>query len=126
MRRMGAGGVIGAVLVIGVALLILKWVLTTVAVLAVPFGVWWMHDRVTNRRKQRAAQQRTDAAQRRRAQIEALAAVDVAGGCGWCGSRLAHIDRHRRIVLPRDWHRAEIEHVLQREGITRPAAHGVR
>lgn len=36
---------IAGILVLGLVLLILKWVLITVAILVVPFGIWWMWDR---------------------------------------------------------------------------------
>ncbi|OLT10921.1 hypothetical protein BJF78_28260 [Pseudonocardia sp. CNS-139] len=111
---MGTAGVVGVVLVVGLVLLILKWVLTTVAILAVPFGIWWTCDRLARSRRLRAAEQQALSAQRRRAEVEALASVDAFGGCGWCGSRLAHVDRRGRMVMPRDWHRAEIEAVVSR------------
>ncbi|GAA1306752.1 hypothetical protein [Pseudonocardia xinjiangensis] len=114
-RSPGLARVIGIVLVLGLVLLIIKWALITAAILAVPFGAWWLYDRTATQKRQRAEQQRASAAARRRAEVESLASVDAAGGCGWCGSRLAHIGQDGRLVLPLDWHRAEIEQVLQSE-----------
>lgn len=37
--------VLGGLLVLGVALLVIKWLLITVAILAVPFAAWWLYDR---------------------------------------------------------------------------------
>ncbi|MCD2188418.1 hypothetical protein [Actinomycetospora soli] len=98
----GVGTVIGVVLLIGLALLILKWALITAAILAVPFGIWWVYDQV---------QQRT--AVDRRAEVESRAVVDAAGGCGWCGSRIAHRDHETGgLVMPADFHRDEIERTI--------------
>lgn len=36
---------LGILLIVGLVLLILKWMLITVAILAVPFGIWWVWDR---------------------------------------------------------------------------------
>lgn len=36
---------LAALVVVGFALLVLKWVLITAAVLAVPFAAWWLWDR---------------------------------------------------------------------------------
>jgi hypothetical protein len=40
----GFAGLIGIVLLVGLAILIIKWALITAAILAVPFGVWWVYD----------------------------------------------------------------------------------
>lgn len=98
----GLGTVIGVVLLIGLAILIIKWALITAAILAVPFGIWWVYDRVQQRKV-------VD----RRAEVEGLAVVDAGGGCGWCGSRIAHRDGYTgNLVLPADFHRDEIEAAL--------------
>ncbi|MDL5154617.1 hypothetical protein [Actinomycetospora termitidis] len=98
----GLGTVIGVVLLVGLAILILKWALITAAILAVPFGAWWVHDQVQQRKV-------VD----RRTEVEGRAVVDAAGGCGWCGSRIAHRDDYTgSLVLPADHHRDEIEAAL--------------
>lgn len=43
--RGSAGLVLGVVLLIGLALLVIKWLFFTALILAVPFGLWWLHDR---------------------------------------------------------------------------------
>ncbi|HVL84324.1 MAG TPA: hypothetical protein VM367_08600 [Pseudonocardia sp.] len=111
--RFGAAELIGILLVIGLVLLILKWALITAAILAVPFGMWWLYDRHTARRREAAARERAAAQARRRAEVEGRAVVDAAGGCGWCGSRPAHRDRDGRPVLPLEFHHDEIEEVLR-------------
>ena len=45
---------IGGVLVIGLVVLIIKWAVITAAILAVPFGVWWVYDRHAQARRRRA------------------------------------------------------------------------
>ncbi|NYD38565.1 hypothetical protein [Actinomycetospora corticicola] len=98
----GLGAVIGIVLLIGLAILIIKWALITAAILAVPFGIWWVYDQVQQRKV-------VD----RRAEVEGRAVVDAAGGCGWCGSRIAHRDDYTgSLVQPADFHREEIEATL--------------
>jgi hypothetical protein len=86
--------------------------LITAAILAVPFGVWWIWDRSRTTRTARAAQARQLAAQRRRDDLESRATVDVAGGCGWCGLRIAHRDERGGLVTPVDYHRSEIDEQL--------------
>lgn len=55
-KNNGASGcamLIGGLLVIGLILLIIKWAAITAAILAVPFGVWWVYDhRAQARRRQ--------------------------------------------------------------------------
>lgn len=98
----GLGTVIGIVLLIGLAILIIKWALITAAILAVPFGIWWFYDQVQQRKV-------VD----RRAEVEGRAVIDAAGGCGWCGSRIAHRDEYTgSLVTPGDHHREEIEQAL--------------
>ncbi|WP_433801094.1 hypothetical protein [Actinomycetospora sp. CA-084318] len=98
----GLGAVVGVVLLIGLAILIIKWALITAAILAVPFGLWWVYDQV---------RQRTVV--NRRAEVEGRAVVDAGGGCGWCGSRIAHRDLDTGgLVMPADFHRDEIEATL--------------
>jgi Flp pilus assembly protein TadB len=46
--------VIGVMLLVGLALMILKWALITAAILIVPFGIWWIWDRTNARRRRRA------------------------------------------------------------------------
>jgi hypothetical protein len=55
------------------------------------------------------------------AEVESRAFIDAAGGCGWCGSRIAHVDTAGRSILPRDWHRNDIGAVLRVDGL-RPHA----
>jgi ABC-type nickel/cobalt efflux system permease component RcnA len=110
-----AAQLVGVLLVIGLVLLILKWMLITAAILVVPFGMWWVWDHGRSRRSAKAVQDRESAAQRRRAELESRAAVDAAGGCGWCGSRVAHWDRRGALVSPLDHHRPEIEDLLRAE-----------
>ncbi|TCK21751.1 hypothetical protein [Pseudonocardia endophytica] len=44
-----------------------------------------------------------------RREVESLAVVDAAGGCGWCGSRIAHVNDDGHLIPPRYWHTVEIE-----------------
>jgi hypothetical protein len=44
-----------------------------------------------------------------RQEVESLAAINVVGGCGWCGSPSAHLNDSGYLVHPRHWHAAEIE-----------------
>jgi ABC-type nickel/cobalt efflux system permease component RcnA len=46
--------VVGVLLLVGFALLILKWALITAAILIVPFGIWWVWDRIHTQRRRRA------------------------------------------------------------------------
>jgi hypothetical protein len=46
--------IIGILLAVGLVVLVVKWVLITAAVLAVPFGAWWMYDRVSAGRRLRS------------------------------------------------------------------------
>jgi ABC-type nickel/cobalt efflux system permease component RcnA len=120
-RGPGLGGAIGLLIVVGLVLLVLKWMLITAAILVVPFSAWWIYDRTTTHRRRRIVERRAADAARRRAEVESRAFIDAAGGCGWCGSRIAHVDTAGRSVLPRDWHRDEIEVVLRVDGL-RPHA----
>lgn len=54
-RNAGAAKALGALLLVGLALLILKWALITAAILVVPFGAWWIHDRISTRRRNASA-----------------------------------------------------------------------
>jgi ABC-type nickel/cobalt efflux system permease component RcnA len=103
----------GWIMLAALALLILKWALITVAILIVPFGIWWIWDRARASRGERTEESRTQAALRRWHEIESRAAVDATGGCGWCGSRLAHRDDRGETVHPREHHRAEIDEQLR-------------
>lgn len=100
--------IIGWLLLIGLILLVVKWLLITAALLAVPFGAWWLWDR----HRRSAAQRRADAAAARRREIESRAVVDPFGGCGWCGSRLPHRDDAGRPASPAAYHRGEIEQAV--------------
>ncbi|NMO90688.1 hypothetical protein [Actinomycetospora sp. TBRC 11914] len=105
----GCGTLIGVLLLVGLAILVIKWALITAAILAVPFGVWWLVDRSRQRRRVDAA----GAAAARRAEVESRAVVDAAGGCGWCGSRIPHRDDRTGVpVSPRRFHRDEIEETI--------------
>ncbi|HEY2225132.1 hypothetical protein [Actinomycetospora sp.] len=109
----GLGTVIGVVLLIGLAILIIKWALITAAILAVPFGIWWLLDHEKRTRPVREAQQAAAAAAARRTEVESRAVVDAAGGCGWCGSRIAHRDaRTGALMPPREFHRDEVEQAI--------------
>jgi hypothetical protein len=109
----GCGTLIGVLLLIGLAILIIKWALITAAILAVPFGVWWVLDRSRRTRPEREARRAAAASAARRAEVESRAVVDAAGGCGWCGSRIAHRDpRTGQVALPREFHRDEIEQAI--------------
>jgi len=57
---------VGVVLVIGLVLLILKWMLITAAILGVPFSIWWVWDHSRSSRSAKAARDSESAAQRRR------------------------------------------------------------
>lgn len=116
MRRL-----VGAVLLLGLALLVLKWALITGAVLAVPFGIWWLVDRSRTQERRDAEQAQMRRAARRRAELEGRATVDAAGGCGWCGTRIAHADGRGRQILPLAWHRDEIDAILRAEEAAAPA-----
>ncbi len=104
----GCGTLIGVLLLIGLAIVIIKWALITAAILAVPFGIWWILDRAKQRRQTAAVEARAA----RRAEIEGRAVVDAACGCGWCGSRVAHQDDAGSVVLPREYHRQEIDEAI--------------
>jgi hypothetical protein len=105
----GCGTLVGVLLLVGLAILVIKWALITAAILAVPFGVWWLVDRSRQRRRVEAV----GAAAARRAEVESRAVVDAAGGCGWCGSRIPHRDdRTGAPVTPRRFHRDEIEETI--------------
>jgi Tfp pilus assembly protein PilX len=112
---------IGAALLLGLVLLVVKWALTTAAILAVPFGVWWLIDRRRTQARRDAEQAQLRRAALRRAELEGRATVDAAGGCGWCGTRIAHTDGRGRQVLPLAWHRDEIDAILRAEGVAAPA-----
>lgn len=104
----GCGVLILGVLAIGLAVMVIKWALITAAILAVPFGVWWLIDHEQQRRRG----QEVAAWDARRAEIEGMAVVDAARGCGWCGSRIAHQDAAGTVVLPREHHRQEIDEAI--------------
>src|SRR3954447_17970488 len=106
---------VGVVLVIGLGLLMLKWMLIAAAILVVPFSIWWVWDHSRSSRSAKAARDSESAAQRRRVELESRATVDAAGGCGWCGSRIAHWDGRGTLVSPLDHHRADIEELLRAE-----------
>ena len=53
----GLAGLIGIVLVVGLVILIIKWALITAAILAVPFGAWWIYDHLA---QQKVAQRRAE------------------------------------------------------------------
>ena len=117
-RRSSAGGpiagLVAVLLVIGLVLLVIKWLLITAAILVVPFGIWWFADRRRTGGARTAHRERAEALARRRRDVESRAVVDAGGGCGWCGSRVAHRDfRSGSVVLPRDHHRAEIEDAVR-------------
>jgi hypothetical protein len=44
-----------------------------------------------------------------RNEVESLAVVTAVGGCGWCGSLVAHVNDEGHPILPRYWHAAEVE-----------------
>jgi hypothetical protein len=44
-----------------------------------------------------------------RRDVEGLASITAIGGCGWCGSTVAHLNDAGYQVHPRHWHAAEIE-----------------
>jgi hypothetical protein len=104
----GCGVLILGVLAIGLAIMIIKWALITAAILAVPFGIWWIVDH----QQQRQRGQELAARDARRVEIEGRAVVDAASGCGWCGSRIAHQDAAGTVVLPREYHREEIDEAI--------------
>jgi hypothetical protein len=104
----GCGLLIVGLLAIALVVLIIKWALITAAILAVPFGIWWVLDRS----KQRERTQEMEANTARRVEIEGRAVVDAAGGCGWCGSPIAHSDEAGQPVAPREFHRDEIDQTL--------------
>ena len=95
-------------------MLMIKWVLVTAVLLAVPFALWWVIDRAGQGRRQRAAETvAAEHAAKRRIEVESRAVVDAAGGCGWCGSRIAHRDHATGgLVMPADFHRDEIERTI--------------
>ncbi|MDD7969281.1 hypothetical protein [Actinomycetospora lemnae] len=104
-----AAVVVGAIVAIGVLLLILKWLLITAAILAVPFGLWWAWDRAAQERDRRDV----GVLDARRRELESRAVLDPAGGCAWCGMPRGHRDhRTGARVTPRAFHRLEIEQTL--------------
>jgi hypothetical protein len=44
-----------------------------------------------------------------RHEVESLAVVTAVGGCGWCGSLVAHVNDEGHPIMPRYWHAAEVE-----------------
>ncbi|MCE3556246.1 hypothetical protein LWC33_32995 [Pseudonocardia sp. RS11V-5] len=103
-------------IVIAVVVTIVKWLLITAAILAVPFGAWFVYDRVSvakRRAKRRAKEERavTSAVERRR-EVESRAVFDAAGGCGWCGQRSMHLDALGGVMHPAAFHRHEIEETI--------------
>lgn len=44
-----------------------------------------------------------------RHEVESIAVVTPIGGCGWCGSLVAHVNDDGHPIPPRYWHAAEIE-----------------
>ena len=104
-----AAVVVAGILVVGLVILIVKWVLITAAILAVPFGAWWLWDRASHDLDRRHA----DALVARRREVESRAIIDAAGCCGWCGMRAGHRDhRTGARVTPRAYHHVEIERTL--------------
>jgi ABC-type nickel/cobalt efflux system permease component RcnA len=104
-----AAAVIGGLFVLGLVILVVKWLLITAAILAVPFGLWWVWDRTRLHRAQRDA----EAVAARRREVESRAVLDAAGGCGWCGMATGHRDhRTGARVTPRAYHHHEVEQAL--------------
>jgi ABC-type nickel/cobalt efflux system permease component RcnA len=104
-----AAAVVGVLLVIGLVLVVVKWLLITAAILAVPFGLWWVWDRTQQQRGRREL----DAVAARRREVESRAVLDAAGGCGWCGMATGHRDhRTGARVTPRAYHHHEVEQAL--------------
>ncbi|MCD2193373.1 hypothetical protein LQ327_08240 [Actinomycetospora endophytica] len=109
----GCGTLIGVVLLVGLAILIIKWALITAAILAVPFGLWWILDYSKRTGPEREARRAAAATALRRSEVASRAVVDVAGGCGWCGARIAHRDvRTGAVVSPREYHHDEVEQAI--------------
>ena len=52
----GCGVLVLGVLAIGLAIMIVNWALITAAILAVPFGVWWLIDHEQQRRRGQEAE----------------------------------------------------------------------
>lgn len=104
----GCGLLIVGLMAIALVVLIIKWALITAAILIVPFGIWWVLDRS----KQREQAKKIAARDARRVELEGRAVIDAAWGCGWCGSRVAHQDAAGTIVLPREYHREEIDEAI--------------
>ena len=96
------------VLAVGLAVLIIKWALITAAILAVPFGIWWLVDHHQQGQRGREVAVRAT----RRAEIEGRAVIDAASGCGWCGSRIAHQDASGTLVMPLEYHREEVDEAI--------------
>lgn len=44
-----------------------------------------------------------------RYEVESLAVITPIGGCGWCGSLVAHVNDDGHPIPPRYWHTVEIE-----------------
>lgn len=44
-----------------------------------------------------------------RHEVESLAVVTAVGGCGWCGSLVAHVNDDGHPIPPRYWHATEVE-----------------
>ena len=111
-RRSGgspAAVLVGGLLLVGLVILVVKWLLITAAVLALPFGVWFAYDRASRHRARRD----TEALVARRHEIESRAVLDAAGGCGWCGMAAGHRDhRTGASISPRAYHRYEIDQTL--------------
>ncbi|MFP5021863.1 hypothetical protein [Pseudonocardia phyllosphaerae] len=104
---------VAVALVIGAVVMLVKWLLITAAMLAVPFGLWWVIDRVVTYRRTGTKRAKAAAAAARRREVESRASVDATGGCGWCGTRVAHRDDAGALVHPLDHHRGEVEATLR-------------
>ena len=102
---------VGGLLALGLFILIVKWLFITAVILVVPFGAWWVWDRSQQAKARPATVHRSGGADPfRRREAESRAVIDAAGGCGWCGARVAHVDPATgRYVLPVDFHRREID-----------------
>ena len=44
-----------------------------------------------------------------RHEVESIAVITPIGGCGWCGSLVAHVNDDGHPIPPRYWHAAEVE-----------------
>jgi hypothetical protein len=109
------GVLVLAGIAVGVAVGFVQWLLGVAVIVAVPLGAWWLYRKVSERNARPAltssGRPRAVAGHPgdRRSELESRAVLDAAGRCGWCGSTTLHKDEFGFPVTPLNFHRAEID-----------------